>query len=174
MEASEADAALSGEIRGPAGSLQPLPMSARRIIAYRAMLAIEKPQAIINLGVGMPEVSWHRSYARLGVHSPEVKSCCTEAWLQECHPHQILTSTSQLLSQIEYTAGCGLCGGLACSQGHAAGAASDADHRSGPVGRHPCRWPQVWRCHKRHLCGALCNPGEQVFCYRARASYVGL
>ena len=52
----EADGALSGEIRHPEGSLPPLGMSARRIIACRAMLAIEKPQAIINLGVGMPEV----------------------------------------------------------------------------------------------------------------------
>ena len=52
----EADGALSGEIRHPEGSLPPLGMSARRIIAYRAMLAIEQPQAVINLGVGMPEV----------------------------------------------------------------------------------------------------------------------
>ena len=52
----EADGALTGEVRHPEGSLPPLGMSARRIIAYRAMLAIEKPRAIINLGVGMPEV----------------------------------------------------------------------------------------------------------------------
>ena len=51
----EPDGALSGEVRHPEGSLPPLGMSVRRIIAYRAMLAIEKPQAIINLGVGMPE-----------------------------------------------------------------------------------------------------------------------
>ena len=76
MEASESDAALSGEIRGPVGSLQPLPMSARRIIAYRAMLAIDKPQAIINLGVGMPEVSWHCPWRRLqALHFGP--SCCT-------------------------------------------------------------------------------------------------
>ena len=50
------DGSLSGEVRAPEGHLLPMSMGARRIIAHRAMLAISIPHAIINLGVGMPEV----------------------------------------------------------------------------------------------------------------------
>ena len=50
------DGALCGEVRVPEGSQPPMPLTERRIIAHRALLAIDARNAIINLGVGMPEV----------------------------------------------------------------------------------------------------------------------
>ena len=47
-------AAFSGEIRVPTGSLRPMAMSERKIIARRAALEL-KPNSIVNLGIGMPE-----------------------------------------------------------------------------------------------------------------------
>jgi propionate CoA-transferase len=47
-------AAFSGEIRVPAGSLPPMSMSVRKIIARRAALEL-KPNSVVNLGIGMPE-----------------------------------------------------------------------------------------------------------------------
>lgn len=47
-------AAFSGEIRVPTGSLPPMKMSARKIIARRAALEL-KPNSVVNLGIGMPE-----------------------------------------------------------------------------------------------------------------------
>ena len=60
----EADGSLTGEIRVPLHSLAPLPLhslaplplDARRVIAHRAMLEIDHPHCLVNLGVGMPEV----------------------------------------------------------------------------------------------------------------------
>ncbi len=54
----EYDPSLSGEIRRPLSDLiaDSLPMSTRKIIAHRCMLAFDQPHAIVNLGVGMPEV----------------------------------------------------------------------------------------------------------------------
>lgn len=49
------DGSLSGEIRTPLHSITPLPMDERRIIAHRAMLEIDRPNCVVNLGVGMPE-----------------------------------------------------------------------------------------------------------------------
>ncbi|EFN53785.1 hypothetical protein CHLNCDRAFT_36346 [Chlorella variabilis] len=49
------DGSLSGEIRTPLHSILPLPLDERRIIAHRAMLEIDQPNCIVNLGVGMPE-----------------------------------------------------------------------------------------------------------------------
>lgn len=47
-------AAFSGEIRVPNTSVQPMEMSARKIIARRAALEL-LPNSVVNLGIGMPE-----------------------------------------------------------------------------------------------------------------------
>jgi propionate CoA-transferase len=46
--------AYSGEIRVRAGSLPPMPMSERKIIARRAAFEL-KANSVVNLGIGMPE-----------------------------------------------------------------------------------------------------------------------
>ena len=46
--------AFSGEIRVRAGSLPPMPMSERKIIARRAAFEL-KANSVVNLGIGMPE-----------------------------------------------------------------------------------------------------------------------
>ncbi len=46
--------AFSGEIRVPLSSIAPMPMSARKIIARRAVLELTA-DAVVNLGIGMPE-----------------------------------------------------------------------------------------------------------------------
>ena len=46
--------AFSGEIRARPGSSPPMPMSARKVIARRAALAL-KANMVVNLGIGMPE-----------------------------------------------------------------------------------------------------------------------
>jgi len=46
--------AFSSEIRVRAGSLLPMPMSERKIIARRAAFEL-KPNSVVNLGIGMPE-----------------------------------------------------------------------------------------------------------------------
>ena len=46
--------AFSGEVRVPLGSLPPLPMGERKIIARRAAMELV-PNAVTNLGIGMPE-----------------------------------------------------------------------------------------------------------------------
>jgi hypothetical protein len=46
--------AFSGEIRVRAGSLPPMPMSPRKIIARRAAFEL-KPNSVVNLGIGMPD-----------------------------------------------------------------------------------------------------------------------
>jgi propionate CoA-transferase len=46
--------AFSGEIRVRAGSLPPLPMNERKIIARRAAFEL-KANSVVNLGIGMPE-----------------------------------------------------------------------------------------------------------------------
>ena len=48
------NAAFSGEIRVRAGSLPPMPMSERKIIARRAAFEL-KANSVVNLGIGMPE-----------------------------------------------------------------------------------------------------------------------
>ncbi len=46
--------AYSGEIRVPPASHKPMPLDERKLIARRAMVALQ-PKAIVNLGIGMPE-----------------------------------------------------------------------------------------------------------------------
>ncbi|KJK18121.1 CoA-transferase [Burkholderiaceae bacterium 16] len=46
--------AFSGEIRVPASSVAPMPMSERKVIARRAAMEL-KPNSVVNLGIGMPE-----------------------------------------------------------------------------------------------------------------------
>jgi propionate CoA-transferase len=48
------DPAFSGEIRAPAGSMPPMEMNERKIIARRAALELNA-NSVVNLGIGMPE-----------------------------------------------------------------------------------------------------------------------
>jgi propionate CoA-transferase len=48
------DGALSGEIRTPAGSMPPMELNERKIIARRAAMEL-KVNSVVNLGIGMPE-----------------------------------------------------------------------------------------------------------------------
>jgi propionate CoA-transferase len=53
---SEYDPAFSGEVKVPIGSLPPMPLDERKVIARRAALEIVAlPRAVLNMGVGMPD-----------------------------------------------------------------------------------------------------------------------
>jgi propionate CoA-transferase len=52
--ATQYNPAFSGEIKAPLASIPPIPMSERKIIARRAAMELT-PNAIANLGIGMPE-----------------------------------------------------------------------------------------------------------------------
>lgn len=52
--ASSYDPAFSGEVRAPISALAPMAMSPRKIIARRALFEL-RPNAVVNLGIGMPE-----------------------------------------------------------------------------------------------------------------------
>src|SRR5699024_2759437 len=46
--------ALSGELRVPIDSIEPMPLTSRKIIARRAAMELV-PNSIVNLGIGMPD-----------------------------------------------------------------------------------------------------------------------
>jgi len=53
---SEYNPAFSGEVKVPAGSIPPMPLDERKVIARRAALEIAGlPRAVLNMGVGMPD-----------------------------------------------------------------------------------------------------------------------
>lgn len=78
LASSDYDGALSGELRTPASLMQPLGLSVRKVIAHRCMLEIDAPYAIVNLGVGMPEVLTHCSELH-NLERTEHHKC----WLQQ-------------------------------------------------------------------------------------------
>lgn len=49
--------ACSGEVRAPLQAITRLPLNERKIIAHRAFLEVDAPHCLVNLGVGIPEVS---------------------------------------------------------------------------------------------------------------------
>lgn len=66
---------LAGELRVPFSSIQPLPNNERKVIAHRAMLLIDTPHSIVNLGIGVPEVCSQKQVTDAGV-GLQLKAWC--------------------------------------------------------------------------------------------------
>ena len=69
------DASLTGEIRAPASHIAPMRLDERRIIGHRAMLELDAPNLIVNLGIGMPEVRPPPHWSAPCCHAEGMPNC---------------------------------------------------------------------------------------------------
>lgn len=89
---------LCGDVQGRAGQSEDMEVSERRVIAHRALLEIRASNAVINLGVGMPEVltasHWASTSSTGSVH--QAAFCCSK--LSHCIALNLILFCSTLIS----------------------------------------------------------------------------